>query len=32
MKTILKWLGIYKEPEGIFEKYYDSFMYGRRTL
>lgn len=32
MKTILKWLGIYKEEESMFEKYYDRFMYGRRTI
>jgi hypothetical protein len=32
MKTLLKWLGWWKEEESMFEKYYDKFMYTRRTL
>ena len=32
MKTILKWLGMYQAPESMFEKYYTSFMYTRRTI
>lgn len=29
MKTLLKWLGWYKAPDSMFEKYYDKFMYNK---